>query len=794
MPRTLFTILVFAVAAIFHEGAAAQTVAGRYIVELDVAPVADHILDKSAGPQRTRVRSQQARFRGGLSRRARVLGSVETVANAVFVSIPDDEAAQLAAMPGVRSVHPVREFQMVMDRAVNVNRVTDAWNRIGIENAGAGMKIAIIDSGVDAEHPGLQDPTLAIPASFPKVNSEGDQQFTNTKVIVARSYVNLLARTDPDQSARDHVGHGTALAMVSAGSRTAGPLATIVGVAPRAYIGSYKIFGSPGVNTGATDDAIISAIDAAVNDGMDVINLSIGTDIAPRIANDVVVQAVERATRAGAIVVVAAGNNGPELTTLGSPATAPSAISVGASRNDRIFATAATIPGLPPLIAQVSDGARPTTPVAGAVADVAALDGTGLGCEALPSGSMTGRIALILRGSCNFQIKLNNAQQAGAVAALVFAAADAPDPIAMAVGTATLPAQMISHSDGLALKARIAADPSAVASLSFVSGPVAVDPARVASFSGVGPSVDGSIKPDLIAVGSSVYTATQRFDTRGAMYSANGFIVVNGTSFSTPLMAGAAALLKGARPGLTVEQYKSLLVNSATPVNGPGGTAATLAQAGAGALDLGASLAATATAVPASLYFGAGAEFVDARRSLTLTNTGASASGFSISVAPAGDSSAPALANTNVELGPGASAEIPVMWQAVGLRPGAHEGFLRILSSATGNEIRVPYRYAVRSEPVSFAIISQTTGGRIGATIANAIQFRVLDAAGLPVLNAEVQVTAVEGGAPVGTVRSLDSTSPGLYRASITLGLQPGSQRFRLKAGAAEREIAIPAQ
>jgi len=794
MPRAALAFLAFASAAIFPPAAPAETVAGRYIVEFDAAPAADHFLSKSAGAQRAKVRSQQARARAALGRRARVLGSVETVANALFVSTPDEDAPQLAALPGVKRVHAVREFRMVMDHAVNVNRVTGAWRLTGIENAGAGMKIGIIDSGVDASHPGLQDATLLLPPSFPKVNSESDQQFTNTKVIVARSYVNLLARSDPDLSARDRVGHGTALAMIAAGVRTAGPLGTITGVAPRAYIGSYKIFGSPGVNSGATDDAILSAIDAAVNDGMDVINLSIGTDIAPRLEDDPVVQAVERAVQAGVIVVVAAGNNGPEYTTLGSPATAPSAISVGASRNERIFGTAATVPGMPPLLARISDGVRPATPVTAALADVAGLDGSGLACEALPASSLAARIALILRGSCTFQVKLNNAQRAGAVAALVYAAADAPDPIAMAVGGADLPAQMISHPDGLALKARIAADPSAVASLSFVPGPLAADAGRVASFSGVGPSVDGGMKPDLIAVGSTVYTATQRFDTRGSMYAADGFTVVDGTSFSTPLMAGAAALLKAARPGLTVEQYRSLLVHAATPVAGPLGTRATFAQAGAGALDLEASLAAVATATPSTLYFGAGGPEIDSRRVLRLTNTGGTADTFSIAVTPYGDSGAPAPPSGTVTLAAGASAEVPVLWRSTGLRSGSHEGVLHVLSSTAGSELRIPYRYAVRSGPASIAVISQSSGGRPGAAIANAVQFRVLDEAGLAVTGTQIEFTSVTGGGAAGQVRSLDGVSPGLYRASITLGMEAGAQRFLIRAGDASRELTFSAQ
>ena len=105
-------------------------------------------------------------------------------------------------------------------------------------------------------------------------------------MIVARSYVDLLPIRDPDLSAADHVGHGTATAMAAAGVQNAGPLAIVTGVAPRAYIGSYKVFGTPSANRGTTEDAVLRAIDDAVSDGMDVINLSLGTDVAMRLADD----------------------------------------------------------------------------------------------------------------------------------------------------------------------------------------------------------------------------------------------------------------------------------------------------------------------------------------------------------------------------------------------------------------------------------------------------------------------------------------------------------------------------
>ncbi|HWB98126.1 MAG TPA: S8 family serine peptidase, partial [Bryobacteraceae bacterium] len=264
----------------------------RYIVELSEEPALSRsgraggrftLQADSARQQLAKVRAEQRSVRLQLqSLSATVIESVATVANALSVRIPDHQAAALAGIPGVRYVYPVRLFHLNLDHALPLHKVTDAWNLVGVDGAGLGVKIAMIDTGIDISHPGLQDPSLPIPDGYPKVNTESDQEFTNQKVIVARSYASMLPEEDPDLSARDHVGHGTATAMAAAGVQNSGPLAVITGVAPRAYLGSYKVFGSPEVNDKASEDAILKAIDDAVSDGMDVINLSLGSDLAMR--------------------------------------------------------------------------------------------------------------------------------------------------------------------------------------------------------------------------------------------------------------------------------------------------------------------------------------------------------------------------------------------------------------------------------------------------------------------------------------------------------------------------------
>jgi minor extracellular serine protease Vpr len=798
--RMITSIALAAVA--FAQG----RVPGRYIVELSTEPVAEHVTraaprggmrSPAALTHRALVQAEQLQVRSRLEQQqVRVLDSIDTVANALFVELPDAAAATLAAIPGVKRVLPVRVMHMVLDRAVVLHKVVDAWNQIGADRAGAGVKIAIIDSGIDSANPGFQDSSLTMPDSFPRVNSTSDLAYTNTKIIVARSYVSMLPRRDPDRSARDHVGHGTALAMIAAGATSAGPLATITGVAPKAWLGNYKVFGTPGYNDTTSDDAILKAIDDAVSDGMDVISLSLGDDLAPRLSDDLDVQAVERASGAGVIVVVAAGNSGPDLNTMSSPATAPSAIAVGGTTNDRTFAASVEVPGLPPLVAVPASGPAPSTSVTAPLSDVSTLDGNGLSCSPLPANSLRNHIALILRGSCYFETKLNNAQQAGALAALVYAAQDSPDPFVMSVGTASLPAEMISYYGGIAIQQGLATEPALTGTLRFTLSAVPVAANRLVDFSAAGPNVDAGIKPDLVAVGANVYTATETLDPSGEMYDPSGFILVDGTSFSTPLVAGAAALLKSARPGLSVDQYRSLLINAAAPAQSHTGQTPGVQQAGAGLLDASAALRSTATAYPASLSLGAGSPDPQINRTLTITNVGGAAEIFAIAAASSRpDAPLPAFASSTVELAAGASADVPVAWNANGLAPGAYEGFITVTGTSSGAQLKVPYWYAVTSgTPATITVLDSIGSARRGSSQADAVLFRITEGSGLVLADVLPEASVISGGGVVRRIVSHDTAVPGVFGLNVQIGTVPALNVFRIQAGTVFLDVTITGQ
>jgi subtilisin family serine protease len=327
------------------------------------------------------------------------------VANALLVRMSPRQAERLAQMPGVRGIHPVYRVKLLLDYAVVQHSVDAVWNEISTERAGAGVKIGIIDTGIDPAHPAFQDPALQSPLGYPLLNQEADRAATNSKIIVARNYEPVYGVLALD--ARDTNGHGTAVAMAAAGLPVASPTGIISGVAPKAFLGSYKVF--PSSDDFARSDVVLKAFEDAVNDGMDVVNLSLGSALAPRPRDDIFTEAVERAASLGVIVVAATGNEGPDPNTIGTSGNAPSAIGVGALENRRTFAGKALIPGDSPYVAIPGDGPAPPGPVTAPMLDVATLDGNGLACNPFAASSLSGRIAFILRGECFFETKLNNA-------------------------------------------------------------------------------------------------------------------------------------------------------------------------------------------------------------------------------------------------------------------------------------------------------------------------------------------------------------------------------------------------
>jgi hypothetical protein len=288
-----------------------------------------------------------------------------------------------------------------------------------------------------------------------------------------------------------------------------------------------------------------------------------------------------------------------------------------------------------------------------------------------------------------------------------------------------------------------------------------------------------------------MYVATQTLDQNGDMYDPSGFILVDGTSFSTPLVAGAAALIKSARPGLTVDQYRSLLINTAAALQAVSGKTLSVQQTGAGLLDASAALHSTVTTYPTSLSFGAGTSNSPVNRVVTITNVGTSDETFSISPVAGAAGATPALGTNSVQLAAGASVDVPVTWSTAGLTAGAYEGYLSI-SGTSGTQTRVPYWYAVPSGiPARITILDSISSARRRSLQQDAVLFRITDMAGLNMADATPQATSVSGGGAIRGIVSHDSDVPGLFGLDVQLGSTAGQNVFRIQVGDVSVDVVI---
>lgn len=559
----------------------------------------------------------------------------QIVLNGLALTVPPDEIDRLASLPEVKDIIPIVPLHLMaarpmtalpLDTSNDLMGAPALWEAVGgIDRAGLGVKIGIIDTGVDFSNPMFQDPQLVPPPGFPR----GDLSLANNKVIVAKVLPSILISAafpgiDPrHRTAQDLVGHGTHVASCAAGARVdlssrpgARPV-IINGVAPKAFIASYRVFAPVG-----GVDSLLDGIEEAVRDGVDVINISLGTPAVPppligEFLYDQLDRAANNAVEAGVFVVAAAGNEGeptnenqnPAGGTVGSPANASRVLTVGATTNSHVGAPSSALVRLriteptPPtelngvIGVKGVNGARPfpETPLSGQLVDVDLIDngkadGSGLACSRLPEGSLTGAIAFIQRGICFFSEKVENAAQAGAVAVVFFNHADGGDDLPIPdLRGASLPAVLIQHTPGRALKEFLGqtAETGRTAQALIENAPtdtptltLEAQPNLLVGISSRGPARNFGIKPDVVTVGVGSYAAVQDDDPRGegrfpvprgledrlppTSYDPSGFTFLSGTSFAAPRAAGVAALVKQLHPTWTPDEIKSAIMTTAS--------------------------------------------------------------------------------------------------------------------------------------------------------------------------------------------------------------------------------------
>jgi subtilisin family serine protease len=497
---------------------------------------------------------------------AKVSGEFDISLNAVGVKLNGVSLGTIASAPMVQSaqhqgVYVPRGHD---DPDLDLVSAFEAWTAGGGSNTakGGGVKVAIVDTGIDVTHPCFSD------VGYDTQQKQGPTALTNNKVIVAKVFNNQAGSRG--YTPLDVNGHGSHVAgTVACNEHTPASVDGVPvtgapggyapsGVAPRALLGNYNVF--PGDDGNARSEDIVDALEEAYEDGFLIANMSLGGRSDG--VNDLLAMAVDNLDRANMVIAVAAGNSGPGFGTVESPGKAARALTAGASTVGHFIATPVTVGAL---TVGAAAGDFPTVTGAPLTAPLAVvLSGTALSqaCSALPAGSLTGEIALISRGTCTFSAKIRNAEAAGAVATLVVNNS-AGDPVAMAQdGTPnqpTKPAYMVSLGHRTALMASDGASTTIPPTKQYLR---TTNSDIRAAFSSEGPTdVDFRVKPDVMAPGVNVLSAQPASACAPAHRPCWAFF--QGTSMATPHLAGAAAVVRGQHPTWSAAEVRSAVVNTA---------------------------------------------------------------------------------------------------------------------------------------------------------------------------------------------------------------------------------------
>jgi minor extracellular serine protease Vpr len=683
---------------------------GYALVQLNGEPLASYVRTKPPQGKKIDFASNTARsYRAQLSARrndykawlrknvpqARVSGEFDISLNAVAVQLNGASLAQVAASSMVRSaqyqgLYYPNAHKAPTDPDLALVNAPAAWAAAGgsVANAGEGIKVAIIDSGIDHLHPCFID------AGYASNNDrKGDPNLTNNKVIAAKVFNNNAKSRGYGAAAID--SHGTHVAgTVACNHGTPATVEgaqiphTLSGVAPRALLGNYNVF--PATVEDARSEDILNALEAAYEDGFDIANMSLGGGASG--IQDLLTIAVDNLDAANMVVSISQGNNGPGARTVGSPGSAARAltaggVSIGHQVVSLVKVGAATYVGVKGEFGSPPAGGL-SAPLA-VIADPASeFGGLSIACAPL-AAPLNGAIALVSRGVCDFAVKMRNVQTAGGAGAIVVDRAPGA-PFTMGADTLPNPATIPGYLVALEHRATLMASGGLTAVLpdkGTYQYDAAGDDVIYASTSYGPTDVDFRIKPDVLAPAANVLSSIPRSYCNGAPC----FAFFNGTSMAAPHLAGSAAIVKQQHPAWSSAQVRSAIVNTA--VQGTVKAAANGAVltdvniVGAGREDLLKAVNASVALDPVSLSFGAVPSGSAQARTVavTLTNVSAASQTFALSIADPADGVAFSLSASSVTLAPGASGIVQVTMQAS--RGAAAGGAQATLNVAAGGGV-----------------------------------------------------------------------------------------------------------
>jgi len=598
---------------------AAETINNLWFVEFKGMPTTE-------GVAASRVKADHDTF----AKAAKAAGvqyklrkSFNTLFNGISVEISDANRAKLERMPQVVALYPVvtipaptpvERAQAMAATNVAINSISmiqadRAQNELGL--TGQGVKVGVIDTGIDIDHP-----------AFGGNGTPGSTAFPTARIPFGYDFVGDLFNADPnsptynpvpvpDANPDDCGGHGTHVAGI-VGANGGG----LIGVAPNATLGAYRVFGCVGSTTG---DVMLAAMEMAQNDGMQVVNMSIGASFQwPKYPTAV---GADRMARNGVITIASAGNSGTlGLYASSAPALGKHVVSVASYDNASARLNEFNISPDGSAIGYAPASGSPLPPTSGSLpmSRTGAVDSLTDACSPLPAGSLTGTAALVRRGGCSFYIKAFNAQTAGASAVVIYN--NAPGRInATVAGTPaiTVPTVTISDTEGALIDSRLASGSVSLTWSDRVSDFPTPTGGLVSGFSSFGLAPDLTLKPNLGAPGGAIYST---YPLEGG-----GYATLSGTSMAAPHVAGAAALMLENDPTLRQRPLELMArgQNTAKPAAWAGSPTAgytdTVQQQGAGIIQVVDAIQATTLVGPSQLALGE-SQAGPATRQLTISN------------------------------------------------------------------------------------------------------------------------------------------------------------------------------
>jgi len=608
MRRTLFRVLwsvaagALAASTLVRAADLVDETPQRWFVELSNAPTADGGNSAAVANDHANFRSQAAS--AGIHYSVRY--SYSSLYNGFSLNVAPRDVAKLSTLPGVKSIHPVRDVPLPMttpgdDAAqqdwLSMTGADIAQNELGLK--GDGITVAVMDTGVDYHHPDLGG-CFGTGCKVTKGYDLVGDAFNNTTVPTPT----------PDNDPMDCAGHGTHVSGILAADGH-GQAGHVTGVAPHVKLHMYRVFGCSG---STSDDIMLSAMEMILADGADVLSMSIGSDYddwseSPTAAGS------DRLARKGIVVVAAAGNAGSAAGTYvtGSPSTGTRVISVASFENLSVKLPSIVVNGTS--FGYSAAVGAPPPPTSGSAPLKAAPAGDIIGCNPVAANFYSGTVALIKRGTCSFYQKAAIAQAGGATAVVLYNnAAGFINPTVAGTPPITIPVVALTLADGTTIAGELPTSLTWTDQLVNTPNPSA---GLVSTFSSFGPTAELDFKPDIGAPGGNIFSTYP--------LALGGYATLSGTSMATPHIAGSVALLLQARPHLPANGVRDLLQNNAVPANWNGnpslGFLDNVNVQGAGLAHIDRTILNTVSVAPGKIAVG-DASHGPVTQALTFTNTG----------------------------------------------------------------------------------------------------------------------------------------------------------------------------